>query len=339
MSKQDEIDWDDPDSVAAARGDDPDGTDTGEYGGEDTAAAGATDAAAKDTSKQEDTGDDGEAGKKAAGDDTKASGGDAGEESGEDTDGKPAKEKMIPKSRLDAKTAQNKALQERLARFEQAEQAAASAKDADDAKAGIEAELTTLDEAINKAIADDDLAEANRLRGEVRGKERELWQMDLDAKAAATTDETREQVRLDLTIDHIESTYEEFNPDSDEYSQETVDKVQELRAGFYATGQYTPTQALLRAMDFALPKKDMGDVENAADEAGKKADKEAERTKAGLKKATDAANKQPPDASKVGEDSSKHGLQDDINVDKLSYEDVASLPEATLKRMRGDTPA
>jgi hypothetical protein len=30
------------------------------------------------------------------------------------------------------------------------------------------------------------------------------------------------------------------------------------------------------------------------------------------------------------------GKGDDINVDKLSYEDIAKLPEATLRRLRGD---
>lgn len=333
MSKQDEIDWDDPAAVAAARGDNPD-DDTGQTDSTDTSAAGASDDAAADAKGADAAGTDKEK-LDGEGDTADAGEGDTSAKSGEDKDDKSTP--MIPKSRLDAKTAQNRALQEKLARYEKQEQESAAAQQNEDARTTLETELASMDAEINKAIAEDNIDEANRLRGEQRAKERELWQLDLDETAAVTTDQTREQVRLDLTIDHIETTYDQFNPDSDDYSQETVDKVQELRSGFYATGKYTPTQALLRAMDFVLPKKDMTDVNDAAKDAGKKADVEAERTKAGLKKATEAADKQPPDTSKLGDDADKHGLQDEINVDKLSYEDVAALPEATLKRMRGDS--
>lgn len=337
MSKNDNIDWDDADAVAAARGDDPDGNlDEGERNpnrtDEEQVEIDAKAAEDKEKADADKSGDDKKDAEAKAGDEGEKAEGDDTEKSGEDKNGK-----MIPKSRLDAKTKQNRELQARLDRMEKAEADAAITKETGDIRTGIESELTEMDAAINKAIADDDMEEATRLRGVVRSKERELWQLDMSESAAATTDETREQVRLDLTIDHIESTYDQFNPDSKGYEQETVDKVQELRKGFYATGEYTPTQALLRAMDFVLPKKDMNDMKDAAADAGAKANKEAELTKAGLKKATDAANKQPPDASKLGDDADKHGLQDEINVDKLSYEDVASLPEATLKRMRGDT--
>jgi hypothetical protein len=162
--------------------------------------------------------------------------------------------------------------------------------------------------------------------------------MDMDESSDSTTDAAREQVRLDMAIDHIEATHDEFNPDSEGYSQEVVDKVQELRNGFVATGKYSATQALLRAMDFVLPKKAMDAPEDDADPDAK-AKKEDELRRTGLKKATDASNKTPADAKGTGDDSDSAGLQDTINVDKLSYEDIAALPEATLKRMRGDIPA
>ena len=50
-------------------------------------------------------------------------------------------------------------------------------------------------------------------------------------------------------------------------------------------------------------------------------------------------SRQPADASNTGDDSDSAGLKEDIDINKLSYEDVASLPAATLKRMRGDVPA
>jgi hypothetical protein len=371
MAKKDDIDWDDPVAVAAARGDNPDDddkarenlhrTEAEQKEIDDKAAADKTtddaaskkaddEAAAAKVLEDERTAayDKLEEGPKAvfdkldddgktafyALDETAQTKLLAGEE--DDTD---AKGNMIPKSRLDAKTRQNKALQDRIDAFERDRAADAVAAKNDDARTVIETELATLDKAINKAISDDKMEEAAELRGEVRTKERELWQMDMDESSDNATTDAREAVRLDMAIDHIESTHEEFDPESDNYSQEVVDKVQELRNGFVATGKYTPTQALLRAMDFVLPKKAVKDINDAADDPATKLKKEEELRKAGLKKATDAAGKQPADTKKVGDDADTAGIQDGINIDKLSYEDVASLPEATLKRMRGDTPA
>lgn len=353
MAKKDDIDWDDPDAVAAARGDNPDDTGdevrdnphrTAEEQAEIDAKAEEDKKADKDAKAAAKKADEDKADADAKADkdaDTKAEADDDTKTEGDDAkaDKDDKKETMIPKSRLDAKNRQNKALQDRLDQIERDRIADAKSAKNDDARTVIEGELTDLDKAINTAIADDKMDEAADLRKQVRDKERELWQMDMDETATEATSEAREQVRLDLAIDHIEATYDEFNPDSDGYSQETVDKVQELRNGFVATGKYSATQALLRAMDFVLPKKAVEGINDAADDPEAKAKKEEELRKAGLKKATDAANKQAPDSKGTGDDADAAGIQDGINVDKLSYEDIASLPEATLKRMRGDIPA
>jgi len=344
-----DIDWDDPKAVAAARGDNPEDedevrenlhrTDAEQKEIDDKAAADkeADDKTKADAKKADEdkAAEDKKADKDA---DTDAKADDDTDTKAEDKDDD-KKEAMIPKSRLDAKSRQNKALQDRLDQIDRDKAADVVAAKNDDARGVIETELANLDKAINKAISDDKMDEAAELRGEVRAKERELWQMDMDESSADATTDAREQVRLDMAIDHIEATHDEFNPESEGYSQEVVDKVQELRNGFVATGKYTPTQALLRAMDFVLPKKAVKDIGDASDNPEAKAKKEDELRKAGLKKATDAANKSPADAKGTGDDADSAGIKDGINIDKLSYEDVASLPEATLKRMRGDTPA
>jgi hypothetical protein len=359
MAKKDDIDWDDPDAVAAARGDNPDDAGEDERNPhrteEEQAAIDAkaeedkkADKDAKAAAKKADedkAAEDAKAAKDAdakAEDDAnaKADADDKGDKDDKDDKDDKAnkKEAMIPKSRLDAKNRQNKALQDRIDTFERDKATDARTAKNDDTRTVIEGELTGLDKAINQAISDDKMDEAADLRKQVRDKERELWQMDMDESSTEATSEAREQVRLDLAIDHIETTYDEFNPDSEGYSQETVDKVQELRNGFVATGKYTATQALLRAMDYVLPKKAVADLADATDPAAQ-LKKEDELRKAGLKKATDAANKQPADAKGTGDDADSAGIKDGINVDELSYEDIASLPEATLKRMRGDIPA
>ena len=341
------IDWEDPKAVAAARGDNPEDDDEVRENLHRTEAeqkeiddkaeadkkADEEEKAAAKKADEDKAAEDKKADKEA--DDAKAE--DKPDAKAED---KPDdKETMIPKSRFDAKTRQNKALQDQIDKFNNDRAADDRAAQNDDARGTIESELAELDKAINKAISDDKMDEAAELRGEVRTKERELWQMDMDESSDNATTDAREQVRLDMAIDHIEATHDEFNPDSEGYSQEVVDKVQELRNGFIATGKYSLTQALLRAMDFVLPKKAVKDIDDAADDPEAKAKKEEELRKAGLKKATDASNKTPADAKGTGDDSDSAGIKDELNVDKLSYEDIASLPEATLKRMRGDIPA
>lgn len=363
MAKKDDIDWDDPEAVAAARGDNPDDTlntderDNPNRTDEEQAAIDAKavedEAAAKeaaDKTKAEKAEDEAatkaeeEAAAKLA-EEAKADEDKTDEEkaaeakAAEDKAAEDKKEIVVPKSRLDAKTRQNKALQDQIAEYQRKAAVDDKAAKNDDVRTVIDGELAELDKAINKAIADDKMDEAAELRAEVRTKERELWKLDMDETGAEATNEAREQVRLDLAIDHIESTYDEFNPDAEGYSQEIVDKVQELRNGFAATGKYTQTQALLRAMDFVLPKKAVKDIEDAGDDPEAKAKKEEELRKAGLKKATDAANKQPAKTDGTGDDADSAGIIDGINVDKLSYEDIEALPEATKKRMRGDIPA
>ena len=370
MAKKDDIDWDDPDAVAAARGDTPGGEEEDERNPnrseEEQAAIDAKAAEDKEAADKEAA--DKEAADKVAADakaeeeanakaeeeaaaaltelrakDTKELTPEekaiieAADKIAADAAADDKKEMLIPKARLDAKTRQNKALQAQIAEYERKAAADAQAATNDDVRSVIEKELGELDALINKAIADDKMDEATALRSEVRTKERELWQLDMEETGAVATNEAREQVRLDMAIDHIEATHDEFNPDSEGYSQEVVDKVQELRNGFNATGKYTPTQALLRAMDFVLPKKAVKDIAGETTDA--KAKKEAELRAAGLKKATDAANKQPASTKKTGEDADSAGIQGEIDIDKLSYEDVAALPEATKRRMRGDIPA
>lgn len=307
-----EIDWNDEEAVRKLRGDvvdeaDPDETPDPKEDDDDGVQKQETDAK-KPKAEEEVEGDE------------------------DDEEDKGKKEPMIPKSRYDSKAAENRELKERLDRIEREKQTEARKTQKQETTTSLEAEIETLEDQLYEAIGKDEMDKAKELRKQIRGKERELFQSEMKESATETSDRTREQVRLDLTIDHIEQTHEQFNPDSDKYDAALVSKVQELRAGFEATGNYTPTQALLKAIDVYMPKGAVKEVEKAGTD--KKVDEE--RRKAGLKKATDAANKQPVDADGVGDDADAAGKKGELNADKLTYDDVANLPESTLKRMRGD---
>jgi len=319
MAKKDEldIDWDDPKAVAAARGDNVD-----DDAGDPDETPGA---------EEEAQGDEGK------GEPKKAEAGEAGEEGGEEAGDEDKKaEPMIPKSRYDSKAAENRSLKEKLAQYERDKAAKAAESQKQEQAQSLETEIDTLEDQYMEAISKDEMDRAKQLRKEIRAKEREMFKAELETESGKTTDRTREQIRLDMTIDSIEQNHPEFNPDSDSYDEELVTKVQELRMGFEATGKYSQTQALLKAMDYVMPKRDASkDVPS-----DKQVDNEAEeRRKAGLKKATEAANRQPPKTEKVGEEADALGKDGDLNVDKLSYDDIAKLPESTLRRLRGDYAA
>lgn len=326
-----DIDWDDPKAVAAARGD------NFEASGEDDPDETPESDEETETESEEETETEEDEGKDDDEEDEEDESDEETETKAEDKDkdkgkGKKA-EPMIPKSRYDSKAAENRTLKEQLAQYERQNQAKAQETKAQEQSQTLETEIDALEDQYMEAIGKDEMDKAKQLRKEIRAKEREMFQSEINAESGKTSERTREQIRLDMTIDTIEQNHPEFNPESDSYDEELVTKVQELRSGFEATNRYTPTQALLKAIDFVMPKREAVAKEEPAEDAA------TERRKAGLKKATEAARKQPPKTEKMGEDSTSRGRNKELDVDKLSYDDLAKLPEATLKRLRGDYAA
>lgn len=315
-----EINWDDADEVAKLRGD------VAEDG------EGDKDADAKKPEAE------------AEAEDKKAEGDDGGGKDADKKDGD--KEPLIPKSRLDAK---NKLLQEERERREALEAKLAEA-DARDRKAtqdnAVNAQaqrmqvlndtVIELDTKINDALADGDRTLATRLRGEQRQLERQIIRAEMDEQAVQTSSQTKEEMRLDMTVDHLEEIYPQLNPDGDEFDSDLVTQIQELRAGFVATGKYTQTQALLQAVSVYIPTDER--VKAADDGTGKSKQNEVkdERKEQALRKAVDAQGKQPPDLDGVGDDSDKQGLKDEIDTKKLTFDDLESMPLEKLKQLRGD---
>jgi len=282
--------------------------------------------------------------------------GEAGEESGEesgeaaadesentdaDSDGEGAAEEdvedagepMLPKARYDSVQARNRALQERIDRMEaeregqlaNARENAAAVPPAEEGDVSVQDELSALDDKINDALLDGDKDTASKLRKEQREMEQDIMRQEMSHSSQNVAEQAREQVRVDATVDFLEATYTQLDPNAKSYKQETIDEMETLRGAFLATGQYTSSQALLKAAKYMFP--DMEAPESAP----------VAKSKAGaVKKAVAAANKQPPDISGTGDDASSGGIQEEINVSKLTMTDMESLPEATLKRLRGD---
>lgn len=257
------------------------------------------------------------------------------EAAGEGEENKPS-DYMIPKSRYDTVNKRSKALAAKIERMEaeRAEriEATRTAEPAADDKPGAGTEapssqprITELDDLITDALLDGDKDEARKLRTEQRDLERASLRDDLAQSSVTAASQAREQVILDANVDFLEATYDELNPQSENFDQKAVEELELLRHAFQSTGEYTPGQALLKAAGYKFP--DLPPIDEAP---VTKSDKEK------IKKAISASNKQPADISGVGDDAGTGGVQEEIDPSKLSMSDMEALPEATLKRLRGD---
>jgi hypothetical protein len=257
------------------------------------------------------------------------------EASGEEEDEEAtSKEYMIPKSRYDTQAQRNRELQARIAELEAHQQTQQTEKQRQEQQNEFEAKEARIDELevqINEAILDADAKTAAALRKEQRQLENDLFESRISQASQETTTVAREQARLDLTIDQLETTVPQLNPNSgDVYDKQLVREIQEMRAGYEALGSYTPTEALLKAVNNFI------DFNPADLEAAPESQPEGERKGKALKKAVSAAKKQPPKTSDNGDDSDKAGIRDDIDPRGLSLKDLDNLPEDTLRRLRGD---
>lgn len=321
------------------RGDDFTPTEDDAPGGtkkvEDTSASdepaakkgGLRDTEAKDDAGEEEEGDEGDDAKK---------------------DDKPArKDTRIPRARheelLNKERARREAAEAQLKQYQQGAQVAETNAKITEA----ENNLLALEKQYAQLLEDGKVSEAAAKMSEIRRMERGIIEQKAAFDIAAAEARAIETVRYNTTLERIEAAYPELNQDSDEYDQDKVNEVLELKAGLQARGK-TPAEALQKAVRYvmgapattkqetAITTKARVDKEEVADMAAKAA-KAAERKEAATKKGIDAALKTPPSTAKVGLDSDKMGGSIDAKaVVKMKYEDFNKLDEETLSRMRGD---
>ena len=239
----------------------------------------------------------------------------------DDDDGEDDQGHMIPKSRYDS--------------------AAKRASDAEEANDALNAELDTLrskssegdkgptydeqlselDKKIEEARADNKIDDVIRLSKEQRTIEQNMYTEIAQNTSSTAGKQAREQIKLDAVIDGLEELHPTLNQDHDDFNEDLVTEILDLQNAYVVTGKYTPAQAMTRAANLLIPKKEIV--------GGKKTD---------VKKNLDAATKQAPDGSDTGENSDKGGdIEDAGQIAEMSMEEFDKLPEATKSRLRGDS--
>ena len=237
------------------------------------------------------------------------------------------KKHMVPKERLDAVLAKQKALQKQLEELQAQNTPVENAPEPYD--------YDTKEAEYQEFILDGETAKATALRKEMRAAEKAEIQFEMEQKMGQTVEHSQQATVLQQAAAELESTFPVFDQHSETFNADATQEVVDLRDAFITQG-YQPVDALSKAANFVI--KDHGfadaDPESAlAAPAVTKPVDEVAKKRANNQKKLKAAQSQPPEIP--GESSSSHGeVAQDMST--LTEEEFNALPAATLKRMRGD---
>lgn len=241
-----------------------------------------------------------------------------------DADRKPAKRKqkqpMVPKSRLDEVLAKQKALQKQLEALQSQQQDAPEAPEAYD--------FDAKEQEYMDAVLDGDKTKAAALRKEIREAERTQVEYEMGQKVTKTTTQNQQLTALQQAAAEIESAFPVFDQNSDEFNKEYTDEVVSLRDAFITSGA-NAVDALTRAVTYVVKSYGLDAALETSEEPAQKAVKQR-RTVADKVK---VARSQPPAVR--GEGAATRG-KEKIDPMQMTEDEFNALPEATLKRLRGD---
>ena len=239
---------------------------------------------------------------------------------------KPSKKQMVPKARLDEVLAKQKALQKQLDEMTAANVKTAEAPDAYDFDTKeVEYQNMVLDGETEKAVA---------LRREIRKAEREQLEFEMRQEMTQTVTQDRQMTALQNAAAAMEEAYPVFDSNSEAFDQEMTNEVVDLRDAFILKG-YDAVDALSKAVRYVVKDHDLDQQSEEAPSLSGKVKKTDELAikRAQVTKKLRAAEAQPPELP--GESSSNHGDKG-FDLSSMTEEEFAALPEATLRRIRGD---
>lgn len=239
------------------------------------------------------------------------------------------KRHMVPKSRLDEVLAKQKALEKQLDDLRAQKQEPGEAPEAYDFDAKeVEYQNLVLDGEAQKAAA---------LRKEIRAAERAQLEYEIGSKIGESVSQSQQATALQQAASELENNFPVFDRNSDQYNEGYTQEVIDLRDAFIVKGE-NPVAALTKAAKFVLREYDLVDMgETAAAPAlsGQAAPRvdEVAKKRAEVSRKLKAAEAQPPEMP--GESSSARG-EKPLDILSMTEDEFNALPEATLKRLRGD---
>jgi len=239
---------------------------------------------------------------------------------------KAPKKPMVPKARLDEVLAKQKALQKQLDELNASTEKSAEAPE--------EYDFDAKELLYQNMVLDGETEKAVGLRREIRKAERATLEFEMRAEMNQTVNQDRQMTALQQAANAMEEAYPVFSRDSAEYNEDMTNEVVELRDAFILKG-YEAVDALSKAVRYVVKDNDLDQAQESAPSLAGKAQKSDElaNKRAQISKKLKAAEAQPPELP--GESSATHG-EKGLDLTTMTEEEFAALPEATLKRLRGD---
>ena len=248
------------------------------------------------------------------------------------------KEPRIPKSRFDQAVQKERAekaeLAQRLKAYEQREQQLREAENFEESQTKVKDLLKQH----SSLLADGDLDKASDVMEQVLQLRDDMQNARMIKQADNARNSAKIEVQYDATVTRLETEYPEINPDSDEFDQNAVRRVQMMVTGLMQNEGKNPAEALQEATDILLKPLKEAKGETLRDKPSEEAVQQGmRRTQQQIDKNIKAAEQQPPSATEVGQDHDKTGGP--LNADALkamSWEEFIKVPDDELAKMRGD---
>lgn len=236
----------------------------------------------------------------------------------------PTKKPMVPKSRLDEVLAKQKALQKQLDDMKAAQTLAEEAP-SEYAFSDKEIEYQNL-------VLDGESQKAAALRAEIRAAERAQLEYEMTQKMTKTVSENQQLTALQQAASELEESFPVFDQNSETYNAEYTQEVIDLRDAFILKGE-NAVAALSKAAKFVVREYSLDTAAPSLTAPPRNTVDEVAKKRAEVSRKLKAADSQPPELP--GESSANRG-EKIMDVNNMTEEEFNALPEATLRRLRGD---
>jgi hypothetical protein len=245
------------------------------------------------------------------------------------------KGRFIPKARFDEAVTKEREKREAAERQlqELQKQMQAVSRTADATK--LEDQLKEVRKAERKAIMDGDEEKSTELAAQADRINRQIMIAESQTMSNQAGEEAREGIRVEMAIEKLEGIYPALKEGSEAFDQGLVDLVLAQQQQLMSRDRMPPSQALTKAANDIMSRFQPPAKADEKPAGGLKDAKGADRAAQSKQKNIDAAMKTPPDTRDVGVDTDKAGMRDGM-PQPSNVDDLKAIPEATLKRMRGD---
>ncbi len=259
----------------------------------------------------------------------------------ESEDKEKSKDTRIPAARhkeiLEKEREKRADLERQLAQYQNGKQVA----DVNSQITAAEDSIAKMDAEYRALLVEGELDKAGELMSKIRRAERDMNESKSDMKIHAAEIRAVENTRYATTLERIENAYPELNPDSDDYNEETMSEVAELKDAYQMKG-FTPTVALQKAVKaLVAPRTTKQEIATNTTPRVTEKDVASERKAAAVDKTAKAVTKSPPSLNRSGQDHDKYGAAASeaaaiMNMSQAEFRKFSDSNPEALARMRGD---